>query len=110
MMSLDKTDVQKFFKRLRKASTGKARIKYYAVGEYGTQTMRPHYHIILFNAQKDLLQAAWNLGEIHIGDVSGATIAYTLKYVSKEGKIPQHKNDMRRPEFSLMSKGLGKTI
>jgi hypothetical protein len=28
--------------------------------------------------------------------------------MSKEGKIPLHKNDDRQPEFQLMSKGLGK--
>ena len=25
-------------------------LKYYAVGEYGGQTKRPHYHIVIFNA------------------------------------------------------------
>lgn len=94
----------KFFKRLRKKSPN---IRYYAVGEYGSKTWRPHYHIILFNADIQSVLDSWKLGEVHFGNVSEASIGYTLKYISKEGKVPQHKNDDRIPEYSRMSKGLG---
>jgi hypothetical protein len=109
-MNLDKQDVQKFFKRLRKLSNNK--LKYYVCGEYGTKKMRPHYHIILFNANKEMIQKAWSLdgkhiGSVHIGQVNAATIGYTLKYMTKKGKIPVHYNDDRQKEFSLMSKRLG---
>ena len=40
------TDVQKFLKRLRKAYKGK--LRYFVDGEYGEQTARPHYHMILY--------------------------------------------------------------
>ena len=40
-------DVQKFIKRLRKAS--EPGLRYFCAGEYGEQTGRPHYHLILFN-------------------------------------------------------------
>lgn len=108
--TLRKSDVQNFFKRLRKLQTEK--IKYYLAGEYGTQTMRPHYHAIIFNTHEHKILRSWTLdgipiGSIHIGRVSGASIGYTLKYLSKEGKVPHHKNDDRQPEFQLMSKGLG---
>lgn len=104
-MELKKRDVQLFFKRLRKQHS--SRIKYYAVGEYGGKTMRPHYHLILFNARIDLIQPAWDLGEIHYGEVTGASVGYTLKYMTKPSRIPLHHNDDRQREFSLMSKGLG---
>ena len=109
-MNLDKKDVQKFMKRLRKLSNEK--LKYYACGEYGTQKMRPHYHIIMFNANAEMVNRAWaldnkNIGNIYIGTVNEASIGYTLKYMTKQGKIPIHKNDDRQKEFSLMSKGLG---
>lgn len=55
---------------------------------------------------------AWALdnqefGSIYFGDVSGASIGYVLKYMTKFKSIPEHQNDDRLPEFSLMSKGLG---
>lgn len=109
-MTLWKGDVQKFFKRLRKLNKNK--LKYYAVGEYGGKTMRPHYHIILFNADIETIDRAWKLddkeiGYVHIGEVTPASVGYTLKYISKIGKIPLFDRDDRVPEFSLMSKGLG---
>lgn len=109
-MNLDKKDIQKFFKRLRKLTNNK--LKYYVCGEYGTKKMRPHYHIILFNADKEMIQRAWSLdgkhiGSVYIGQVNEASIGYTLKYMTKKGKVPIHRNDDRQKEFSLMSKKLG---
>jgi len=107
-MSLVKSDVQKFIKRLRKAhGQFHTPIKYYAVGEYGGKTLRPHYHIILYNARVELVQGAWSLGQIHYGTVEGASIGYCLKYISKPRRIPIHANDDRVPEFALISQGLG---
>jgi len=109
-MTLNKPDLQKFFKRLRKLSN--AKLKYYSCGEYGTKHMRPHYHIILFNADINHVERAWALdnkkiGEIHCGEVSEASIGYTLKYVCKPKTIPRHARDDRIKEFSLMSKKMG---
>jgi hypothetical protein len=104
-MTVSKKDVQLFMKRLRKANKNK--LKYYLAAEYGGKTKRPHYHIILFNADVRTIAKAWNLGEIHFGEVTGASIGYTLKYISKPSRIPEHKNDDRTPEFSLMSKRIG---
>lgn len=112
-MTLDKTDLQKFFKRLRKwHGKNTTPLKYYAVGEYGGQTKRPHYHIIMFNANLEHFERSWSLdlkplGQIHIGTITEASIGYTLKYICKESQIPMHKNDDRIKEFALMSKGLG---
>ena len=44
LQTIRKTDLQKFFKRLRKLNHEK--ISYYAVGEYGDKTQRPHYHLV----------------------------------------------------------------
>jgi hypothetical protein len=109
--TLVKADVQKFFKRLRKLT--KEKISYYAVGEYGSDGQRPHYHIILFNANTKIVENAWSIndvsiGNIHFGDVGEASVGYTLKYISKEKKIPMFQGDDRQKEFALMSKGLGK--
>lgn len=111
-MSVNKADLQKFFKRLRKnqpvSSTGQQKpIKYFAAAEYGGRTSRPHYHIILFNAVLSTIQTAWQFGHINYGTISGASVGYTLKYMSKPPWHNKHKNDDREPEFRLMSKGLG---
>jgi len=109
--TLVKKDLQDFFKRLRKLT--KQKISYYAVGEYGDITDRPHYHIILFNANPKLVEDAWslnniNIGNVHYGDVSGASINYVLSYINKKwngrgfGEL-----DDRQREFAVMSKGLG---
>lgn len=142
-MGLDKRDLQLFFKRLRKAhggicsdgnTTGSitgSTIKYYAVGEYGGTSYRPHYHIIIFNADLELMIGKelafqvknqvipldgkypfqciqWPAGHVTIGEVNAASVGYTLKYVSKPKRIPMHRNDDRLPEFALMSKRMGK--
>jgi hypothetical protein len=106
LMTLQKDDVQKFMKRLRKHEKDN-KIRYYAVGEYGSKTDRPHYHIILFNAKAENVAKAWKKGHIHLDEVNPQTVNYTLKYISKEGKIPKWEGDDRIPEFQLMSKGLG---
>lgn len=106
MMTLRKRDIQLWFKRLRKVNA--PGLKYYCVGEYGGRSWRPHYHVILFNARVETIYTEWKLGNVHVGSVSGASVGYTLKYVSKGRRIPAFKDDVRVPEFSLMSKGLGK--
>lgn len=108
-MTLEKTHLQKYFKRLRKRS--KNTLKYYAVGEYGTQNKRPHYHIILFNSNEYDIRSAWYLdneeiGDVHIGKVSEASIAYTLKYVSKKQEYIPNWKDIN-PPFKLSSTNMG---
>lgn len=99
---LQKKHIQLFIKRVRKHAKH-IRIRYYAVGEYGTQTKRPHYHVILFNANENLVRKSWDRGIIHIGMVNEASITYTLKYVVQpEAKIPN-----LNPPFALMSRGYG---
>jgi len=101
---LSKRDLQLFFKRVRK--TG-AKIRYYAVGEYGSKTFRPHYHILLFGDVPDsTLRSCWNSGHVHIGKVTEASVMYTLGYVVN-GKGWKMRTRRERP-FSLMSKGIGK--
>lgn len=114
-MGLSKRDLQLFIKRLRKRGQF---IKYYAVGEYGSVHKRPHYHLITFGLsdvrdyngelRSESLRKAWGLGDTHIGKVSSDSIAYTCKYINKPKSVPAHARDDRQPEFSLMSKGLGK--
>lgn len=118
---LNKIDLQLFFKRLRKANEVQLKknaimdktalewpsIKYYACGEYGEQTMRPHYHAIIFNITKKTLlriDEIWQKGHVSVGTCTNASIHYTTKYmINKEMEV-----DGRSKPFSLMSKNLGK--
>lgn len=133
--SLYKRDFQNFMKRLRR-ETGQYRktdsegnviqkgIKYYACGEYGTNTERPHYHAILFNMKQlnssvsDQILTAWGRGNVDVAPGNGATINYVTKYIMKGNlskKLYAHNGekyvlDDRQKEFSLMSKKLGESF
>lgn len=106
-LTLRKSDVQRFIRKLRKRSYWGNNIRYFAVGEYGTLYSRPHYHVLLFNARIEDLQPCWKHGQIHYGTVNAKSVGYCLKYMCKERKIPEYKKDDRVPEFGLFSKGLG---
>src|SRR5690606_33994994 len=63
---------------------------------------------ILFNAELTTIQPAWEFGNVHYGFVSGASIGYCLKYMSKRATAGWRDGDDRLKEFALMSKGIGK--
>lgn len=112
LLTCVKSDLQKYFKRLRKREKNNG-IKYYAVSEYGGKNHRPHYHAIVFNVVIEANFArAWRindypLGNVHVGTVSDESIKYVTGYTGKRIGIPFTDYDDRLPEFSLMSKGLG---
>ncbi len=110
--TLYKKDFQNFLKRLRKlCPTNK--LKYYACGEYGTQTQRPHYHAIILNLPKSighnpiLIQDTWQNGHVMSVPSNQKTINYVVGYMCKGRFEPQSDHDDRSPEFSLMSKKMG---
>lgn len=49
-------DIQKFIKRFRQYAKRKysASVRYYIIGEYGTNSLRPHWHLLLFFDSDDL--------------------------------------------------------
>lgn len=101
--SLQYDDLQKFWKRLRK-QTG--RLRYYAVGEYGDESMRPHYHACVFGLGfrenriiiretpnllwlSPQLEKTWGLGQVTVGKLSFETARYTASYVTKKLRTKQ---------------------
>jgi len=96
--SLNYKHLQNFWKRLRKEV---GELRYYAVGEYGDETNRPHYHACIFGhdwtegrtilrATPSLLwthpqlEAVWGLGMVSIGALTYETAQYTASYVTKK--------------------------
>lgn len=103
--TVSKVDFQLFMKRLRKRISP-FKVRYFAVSEYGGKTLRPHYHLILFNfpnKEFDVLKMvsdSWNLGFVNVGKVNGARIAYVTKYCLQCDSVP----DFLTPNFMLCSR------
>lgn len=112
-LSLDKKELQKFWKRLRKAIAPR-KIKYFACGEYGDTYGRPHYHAIVFGIDwhdEAIINDAWSLGFIKIGGVTVKSIGYVTdyclkKYDKRRNKEEYEEKGLQRP-FQLCSQGLG---
>lgn len=100
---LHKDHLQKWLKALKR----KYGCRWYAIGEYGTHTFRPHYHAILFS-QLPIDDPIWDKGNYLFENCqSTAQINYILHYHTRP-KLPDYfDNDDAQPAFSLMSKGLG---
>ena len=102
---LQKRDLQLFIKRVRNNGM---KVRYYAIGEYGTTTHRPHYHLLIFNisqVQIPFLQEIWGKGFVYSGRVTPASIHYCTYY--HLGLRDSGNGGERTPEFVLMSRKPG---
>lgn len=106
---LSKIDVQLFLKRLRQFY-GISGIKYYLVGEYGSEGHRPHYHLLIFNLPykekdklKEEIEELWGKGFAHVGNVESASIHYVTGYIVNKAQEIEFKTR----EFAMISKGIG---
>lgn len=105
-----KSDLQKFFKRLRRTGM---KFRYIACGEYGDVTNRPHYHAIIFGQDflhdkielseslytSSDLTTIWGHGHVTIAPVTMSSICYVCGYVHKKLGSPD--------TFSLASRRPG---
>lgn len=113
--SLRKRDLQLFTKRIRKLNSKvwDKQLRYYSVGEYGTQTQRPHYHSVMFNLHPSVwpkLADTWTHGNTRRDQVNDARIHYVTKYHMNYDK--DHSAQLsREAEFATMSRrpGIGAT-
>lgn len=135
--SLVPRDLQLFMKRLRKFSVEP--IRFYACGEYGEISSRPHFHVLAFGLDLEdkeylrttrgghrlytsaALDRLWGKGQCWIGAVSFESAAYCARYVLKKLNDDSLYVEIldpetgewfsRRKEFSRMSRrpGLGAT-
>lgn len=96
--TLVKKHLQKFFKRVRKTFHP---FRYYACGEYGDHTKRPHYHACIFGLDftdkkefrrsgdhvlytSERLNELWGYGHTSLSNFTFETAAYTARYVMKK--------------------------
>ncbi len=122
---VNKTDCQLYLKRLRESLRLKYNsfIKFFLCSEYGPNTFRPHYHLLIYSHLpvgqiSSVIVDSWQLGEVKykeiIYDHSSAgdfqnVSGYVSKYVSKPTvfESPWVNFGFVRKPFRLMSKGLG---
>lgn len=98
-------DLQDFLKRIRiewSRKYGADNIRFFACGEYGSRSARPHYHVLLFNAplldltyyktsklgdvyyNSPTLEHKWGHGFVVVGELTPESAAYTARYVQKK--------------------------
>lgn len=136
-LSLDKSEFQRFMKRLRKRLDTR-RIKYFHCGEYGSVYGRPHYHACIFGHdfpdrelwsirndvplyRSKVLEELWPYGFSTVGDVTFQSAAYVARYVMKKitgdlamthyANIDYETGEIiydKQPEYTTMSNGIGK--
>lgn len=126
---VNKYAIQLFMKRLRHRLDKlniPHKIKYFACGEYGKHTLRPHYHLVLWHFPDDnsyfknitsiirFIEKSWSVYDfnsqkhIQIGYAQcqicdSGSLRYVMKYVRKKGRKPEHSNDT----FFCCSKFIG---
>lgn len=139
--TLVREDFQKFMKRLRfycagfkDAQNKPLRISFFACGEYGERTQRPHYHALIFGFdfpdkvplprgegkeplwRSPKLESLWGKGQVSIGALTPRSAAYTARYCLKKVTGEAAAEHYRRvdpktgevyqllPEFALSSR------
>lgn len=128
--TLVKSHMTLFIKRLRFAIEP-IKIRYFQCGEYGKQTQRPHYHMILFGYDfpdkklhsktdcnylytSETLEKLWGMGHCLIGSVTFDSAAYVARYcvdkLTGQRGVEEYDDTGRIPPFVTMSRrpGIGK--
>lgn len=125
--TLNPTDLRDWLKRFR-FKISPSNVRFFAVGEYGDNRGRPHYHAALFNwkgclrgrtkrvigtSRSDwrnccpncrLLGETWGLGDVEAGELNIRTATYIAEYaVKKMTKADDPRLYGRHPEFTRMS-------
>lgn len=115
-------DLQLFLKKLRE-QIKPLRVRYFAVGEYGEETVRPHYHLSLFGLSAftvvscggepktgaAVIDECWGKGFVKVDEFNHLTAQYVSGYITKKLKDRKDGRHFDVPEFARMSTrpGLG---
>lgn len=126
--TLDPNHLRLFLMRLRtrlKRMVGPfpKEIRFFAVGEYGDESARPHYHLVLFGYPTcarslsafskytgsccvacNLVRDTWGMGLVQLGTVETDSAQYVAGYVTKKmTRADDERLGDRYPEFSRQS-------
>ena len=96
---------------LARATQNAGPFRYYAVAEYGSDTMRAHYHMAIFprnDAQIDIITDQWGLGNVETTPLGIERAAYLVGYALKKltnpkderlrsGQSPEWRESSRAP-------------
>lgn len=95
-------DLSNFFKRARHDyQTEEQSFRYFACGEYGDKTLRPHYHFAAFDFKiddlrpfkrtetgwyflSDSLRSCWQHGHVIVAPLEWSSASYVARYVTKK--------------------------
>lgn len=132
--TLIKKDLSDFMKRLRRYyeyQGNENTIRFFGCGEYGSTTMRPHFHVIIFGLHldpdgfhlyrqnfngdnlytHDFISRCWKFGFHSVGAVTWQSAAYVARYIMKKHLGPDaerwYADHGINPEFTLMSRRPG---
>jgi len=116
--SVDLHETQRFMrkvrKRLRREHGPGFKVSFLAIGEYGDQMGRPHYHVLLFGFdfpdktyyrttsqgdrvyKSEMLSELWPYGLHEIGDITYKSAAYCARYTLKKINGPMADDYYRR--------------
>lgn len=86
---LRKSDITAYLKAWRNAGH---KVRFFAVGEYGSKKGRAHWHIVLFwqskmphrEMRKNVQDEMWPHGYSYWDSADGASIRYVMKYINKD--------------------------
>lgn len=103
---------QRFIKRLRSIVHyySKSKIKFLMCGEYGKNTMRPHYHYMIFGLgieNENIFRKVWKKGYIYVGSGGKSCASYIAGYIHKGLTKGSAELNGRKQEFVLQSNSDG---
>lgn len=109
-----KSDIQKYLKRVRRVFNVPDAFRYFVVSEFGSETHRPHYHILFFvndpsincNQFRNVARSKWSAKPYEIGFtkpgkfnegivINYAALSYVTKYLRKDIFESEYINKMK---------------
>lgn len=101
-----------FIKRLRSYlyAFSSLDFKYFLVAEYGSQSLRPHYHVVLFTSYslrrrelQNFVAFSWKYGSVDVQSVQSSVSNYVASYCASFASIPQFLQSESLRPFCLHS-------